>query len=127
MEQGSQRRGRVLVIDDERSVAVAIQRTLHKLHDVVICTSSQDALQRLISGEAFDAIICDLMMPHLSGMDVHAELMKVMPELAGRMIFLTGGAFTAEARAFLDDAANVHIEKPFDAQQLRALINERVR
>ncbi|MDP2272895.1 MAG: response regulator [Archangium sp.] len=127
MTHESQRRGRVLVIDDERPVAVAIQRTLHKHHDVVICTSSPDALQRLLSGEAFDAIICDLMMPQLTGMDVHAELMKVMPELARRMIFLTGGAFTAEARAFLDDASNVHIEKPFDAEQLRALVNDRVR
>ncbi len=127
MTQGSQRRGRVLVIDDERAVAVAIQRTLHKLHEVVICTSSPEALQRLIGGEAFDAIICDLMMPQLTGMEVHAELEKVMPELARRMIFLTGGAFTAEARAFLDDASHVHIEKPFDAQQLRALVNDRVR
>ena len=127
MEQGSQRRGRVLVIDDERSVAVAIQRTLRQLHDVVICTSSQDALQRLISGEVFDAIICDLMMPQLSGMAVHAELIKVRPEQAGRMIFLTGGAFTPEARAFLAAASIVHIEKPFDAQHLRDLVNDRVR
>ncbi len=127
MEPGSQRRGRVLVIDDERAVAVAIQRTLSKLHEVVICTASREALQRLVGGEHFDAIICDLMMPQLTGMALHAELVKVMPAQAGRMIFLTGGAFTPEARAFLDHAANVHIEKPFDAHTLRALVNDRVR
>ncbi len=49
------------------------------------------------------------------------------PEAAERVIFMTGGAFTSLARAFLDQIPNLRIDKPFDPQQLRNLVNERLR
>jgi CheY-like chemotaxis protein len=79
------------------------------------------------TGERFDVILCDLMMPQMTGMDLHAELRKLDAGCADRIIFLTGGAFTPAARAFLDDVPNQRVEKPFDAQHLRALINDRIR
>jgi FixJ family two-component response regulator len=67
------------------------------------------------------------MMPQMTGMELHAELVRLAPELAGRMVFVTGGAFTPGARAFLDNIPNQRLEKPFDAQQLRAVLNDRIR
>jgi CheY-like chemotaxis protein len=89
--------------------------------------SADEALQRIGAGDRYDVILCDLMMPQMTGMDLHAELCRSEPEQAGRMIFLTGGAFTPESRAFLDKNANQRIEKPFDVRHLRALINDRIR
>lgn len=123
----STRRARVLVIDDEPMVAAVIRRTLAKEHDVVATVAANEALELLRAGESFDVILCDLMMPQMTGIDLHAELRKVGQGHADRVIFLTGGAFTPAARAFLDEVPNQRVEKPFDAQHLRALVNDRIR
>jgi nitrogen-specific signal transduction histidine kinase/CheY-like chemotaxis protein len=121
------RRGRVLVIDDEPMIANVVRKTLAHDHDVTTVNRAQDALAKVLSGERFDVILCDLMMPEMTGMDLHAELVQSVPEQADQMIFLTGGAFTARARAFLDQATNLRVEKPFDTVALRAIVNDRVK
>jgi PAS domain S-box-containing protein len=119
------RRGRVLVIDDEPLIAVAVRRMLSD-HDVVTVGRAEDALARLRSGERYDVILCDLMMPQVTGMDLYDQLAAELPELLQRVVFMTGGAFTVRARQFLDAVANARIEKPFDVQQLRSMVDERV-
>jgi len=121
------RRGRVLVVDDEPMIATAIGRTLAFDHEVVVSGDAAEALERILSGERFDVLLCDLMMPQMTGMDLHAALAENAPDQAERMIFLSGGAFTAAARAFLDEVPNQRLEKPFDTRQLSALVNDRMR
>jgi signal transduction histidine kinase len=121
------RRGRVLIVDDEVAFAKALARILGDEHDVELSASAGDALARLQGGQAFDVIVCDLMMPQMTGMDLHAELQRLSPELAARVVFVTGGAFTEGARAFLDAVPNLRIEKPFGANELRAVISARLR
>jgi PAS domain S-box-containing protein len=123
LEQPS-RRGRVLVVDDDRIVGSAIKRVIQRDHDVELATSAEAALQRLSSGDQFDVILCDVMMPVMTGMELYARLAETTPDLAARMIFLTGGAFTTRARAFLDQIPNSCLDKPFNVQRLRAVINE---
>ncbi len=122
----ARRRGRVLVIDDEAIVTRAIARSLEREHDVSVSASGGEALGRLGSGERFDVILCDLMMPQMTGMGFHARLQDTMPEQADRILFMTGGAFTPETHAFLDLHPTRRIEKPLDMGNLRALINARV-
>jgi PAS domain S-box-containing protein len=117
------RHGRVLVIDDEPLVAAAVRRMLVPDHDVVVAHGAQDALDRILRGEDYDVILCDLMMPQITGMDVHAELQARAPDQARKIVFMTGGAFTASARTFLDDVENGRLEKPFDLGQLRAAVH----
>jgi hypothetical protein len=62
-------------------------------------------------------------MPELSGIDLFHWLEPIEPALAKRFVFMTGGAFTARARAFLDSVDNLRLDKPFDASSLRALVN----
>jgi nitrogen-specific signal transduction histidine kinase/CheY-like chemotaxis protein len=121
------RRGRFLVVDDEPIIAKVVLRLLSAEHDVITLGSAEEAFRRVEGGERFDVILCDLMMPQMTGMDLHAALSRVVPEQAGRMIFLSGGAFTVRARSFLAEVPNQRIEKPFDATHLRALINDRIR
>ncbi len=116
------RRGRVLVVDDETLVGRAVARMLEQQHEVVACTSGRAALELLAADPGFDAIVCDLMMPEMTGMELHASLLATAPELAARTIFLTGGAFTDAAAAFLERVPNPRLEKPFDRAVLREMV-----
>ena len=117
-------RGRVLVIDDEPMLCSAVERILRPHHDVVLTTLAAEALPRLEAGEQFDLILCDLMMPRMNGMDFHAALQRLRPDLTGRVIFLTGGAFTQQAKAFLERVPNRRVEKPFNSRALLAVTRE---
>lgn len=123
----ARRRGRILVVDDEPMIIKVVQRALSQEHEVIAFNNAQAALDKIVAGERFDLIFCDLMMPQLTGMDLYTELVKVAPEQAANIIFLTGGAFTPKTRAFLEEAPNGRLEKPFDAQHLRGLVNQRIR
>ncbi len=119
----SGRAGRILVIDDEPLVARAIARVLAPPHEVVIETGARAALGRIDGGDGrFDVVMCDLMMPEMTGMELHARLAASAPGLAARMVFLTGGAFTESARSFLGRVANPRLEKPMEADALRDLV-----
>jgi PAS domain S-box-containing protein len=121
------RRARILVVDDEASVGRTIRRMLGDEHDVETTTDAAEALARIRAGERFDVILCDLMMPIMTGMELYSALASSSSEHAERMVFLTGGAFTPLARDFVDKVQNPHLEKPFALQTLRALVNERLR
>jgi signal transduction histidine kinase/CheY-like chemotaxis protein len=121
------RRGRVLVVDDEPAIAEGISRLLRSEHDVVTLTSAREARDLIAGGERFDVIISDLMMPGMTGMELHAALLSLAPEQAERMVVLTGGAFTSSARQFLDAVPNLRVEKPMDAVNLRAIVRGLVR
>jgi signal transduction histidine kinase len=115
-------RARVLVVDDEPAMGRALARMLREHLDVLAVTSGKDALRRIAAGERFEVILSDVMMPEISGMELHQRLQKMAPDQAERMIFVTGGAFTTAAREFLDRVPNPRIEKPVEATNLLALI-----
>jgi PAS domain S-box-containing protein len=121
------RRGRVLLIDDDHMIGSAIRRMLGREHDVEVLASAQEALGCIRAGQRFDVVLCDVMMPVMTGMDFYDKLVESAGEQAERVVFLTAGAFTARAREFLERVPNGHLEKPFELQDLRALVNERVR
>jgi nitrogen-specific signal transduction histidine kinase len=117
------RRGRVLVVDDETIVATAVARTLSSDHDVETESQCERALERIHRGERFDVILCDVMMPNFSGVDFYLELERIAPEQLDKIVFLTGGAFVAQAREFLDNVPNLRIEKPFMPEDLRDVVS----
>jgi CheY-like chemotaxis protein len=82
--------------------------------------SGREVITLLERGEAFDAIVCDLQMPDLGGVDVYEWLTNHRTDLASRILFITGGAFTERSRAFLDRVQRPYVLKPFDLQQLQA-------
>jgi len=121
-ETGTGRRARILIVDDDPALGSTIQRILSRQYDTAAVTSAADAQARLAAGETFDVILCDLMMPGMSGMDLHAALLRDAPDQAARMVFMTGGAFSDRARAFLDRIPNPSIGKPFLSEELLALV-----
>jgi PAS domain S-box-containing protein len=121
------RRGRILVVDDDAPLAAAMKRTLGVENDVVGVTRGAEALALVLAGERFDLVFCDLMMPEMTGMELYQHFATSAPEMASRIIFITGGAFTPKAREFLERVPNQHVEKPFDARNLRALVRDLLR
>jgi CheY-like chemotaxis protein len=119
-------RGRVLVVDDEPAVGLAVRRVLRD-HEVTVVTTAKEALSLIGDGALFDIILSDLMMPGMSGMDLYGVLARQSPQMASRVVFVTGGAFTPEANAFLDRIANERMEKPFHFKQLRELVRKFVK
>jgi PAS domain S-box-containing protein len=114
-------RRRVLVVDDEPVVGKSLRRLLPE-HEVTVATSAAEALLAVDAQPDLDVILCDLMMPEVSGFELYRELSIRHPELAPRVVFITGGAFTPEATAFLREAGNPLLEKPFDLPRLRAVV-----
>jgi CheY-like chemotaxis protein len=119
------RRLRILLVDDEPSVVRALQRALRE-HELVVAFSGAEAIEVLDSGQHFDLVFCDLMMAQLSGMEVFDIVKRRFPGLAERFVFMTGGAFTQQAKDFLSGVENPVVEKPFDIRALRVLVSRRV-
>lgn len=120
------KRTRLLIVDDEPHLARTLQILLGEEHEVEVVTSGSAARERLesaLAGEAcFDAILCDLSMRDVSGMELFEWLLGHQPAAAQRMIFMTGGAYTARAREFLDRVPNPRVEKPFRLEDLQVLV-----
>ena len=115
-------RGRVLVIDDDPGVLSVLRRTLSKTHEVVTSGGAEDALGRLREQPAFDVIVCDLVMPRMDGIALYRRVLRDSPELASRIIFLTGVA-RAETQLF-SDVPNMVLQKPPDMSELLRAIEQ---
>ena len=120
-------RGRVLVVDDEPLVLKAMKRTLDMEHEVLDFHRARTALEWLEKGQPWDLLLCDLMMPEMTGVEFYDELCRRWPERVKDVIFVTGGAFSSGAREFLGRVDNERLEKPFDPQTLRELVRARLR
>jgi PAS domain S-box-containing protein len=116
------RGARVLVIDDEPHVGQLLARVLPE-HSITAEISARTALLRLRRGERFDHILCDLMMPDLTGMDFYDALAFIDPSLQSKVVFISAGAFTDRARQFLDTVDNRRLDKPFDVAELAAVLS----
>jgi CheY-like chemotaxis protein/two-component sensor histidine kinase len=113
---------RVLVVDDEPILAEMIARMLRHDYAVEVLVDARAALKRLLQEPAHDVVLCDLMMPTMTGMDLYEEVTRQRPELGERFVFMTGGAFTDRASEFLARVPNDRIDKPFNRSALKALI-----
>jgi PAS domain S-box-containing protein len=109
--------GRVLIADDDARVAAALAAML-KMHEVVVVTGGRTALERS-RAEEFDCIVCDVMMPEMTGIDVHEALGRDGRGMERRMVFVTGGAVTEATRSGLARVENQVLEKPVDGARLR--------
>lgn len=118
-------RPHLLVVDDEPLVLRVLAEALGRAWRVTPAASGAEALEHLRTG-AFDAVVCDLFMPGVGGMDVAAHLEQHDPALRARLVFLTGGAVTAEAQAFLERPDVAYLEKPVDIVDLDAFLRARI-
>jgi len=116
---------RVLVVDDEPAIGRLLSAVLGH-HDIMVLGSGAAALERLRTDHAFDIVICDLMMPSVTGIDVYTAAAEEHPGLERRFIFITGGAFTERARSFIESVPNRRLDKPFTIRALELAMAETV-
>jgi two-component system, cell cycle sensor histidine kinase and response regulator CckA len=114
--------GRILVVDDEPSIRAAMVRMLTPDHELITVASAEEAKAVLETDQDYDVILCDLVMPGMTGMDLHRWLIAVHPKLAQRLVFVTGGAFTPGSSEYLAHVSNRRLEKPFQLHELTRLI-----
>jgi PAS domain S-box-containing protein len=115
-------RARILVVDDEPLVGNVLQRLLGGRHEVVVATRGAEALVLLGAGARFDLLLCDLLMPEMSGMELYERLAAEFPDQARHAVFMTGGAFTDRARAFAAKRQHRVLTKPVDLRELEAVL-----
>jgi PAS domain S-box-containing protein len=113
---------RILAVDDEPSILAIVSAFLHA-HAVKVAHGGKDALA-LLEEEEFDVVLCDLVMPEVTGMDLYEQLERRGRGGERRIVFITGGAVTARARAFLDAVPNTVLAKPFGPEELLAVVLE---
>jgi signal transduction histidine kinase/CheY-like chemotaxis protein len=116
-------RRRILAVDDEALLLKAYRRMLCDAHELTTALGGHEALKLLDGGARFDVVLCDLQMPEMSGMELHAAVMERNPALANRFVFVTGGAFSGDARRFLEESVPAVIQKPFNVDDLLRLVD----
>jgi PAS domain S-box-containing protein len=114
-------RRRVLVVDDEAAVARALARMIGDAHDVRIANDGEEALV-LLGRETFDLVLCDVMMPRISGIDVYERVRAEHPALAHRFVLVTGGVFAPDIRSRLEAHGVPCLYKPFDRAALLEVV-----
>lgn len=113
---------RILLVDDEPAALRSLHRQLSG-HRVQFASTGDEAVS-LYKTQPFDLVFCDLMMPRYSGKDVYDALLEMGPEHARRLVFMTGGAFTPDAREFIAGVDNRCLKKPLEKRTLQRLIGE---
>lgn len=114
---------RILVVDDEPALLRSLARQLRHFGEVATAADGAAALGRLET-ERFDAVLCDLMMPEMTGMELYARVCETLPDRAGRFIFMTGGAFTPASQAFAEATERPMLDKPLDLPRLERALDE---
>ena len=118
-------RSRILVIDDEPNIGRSFVRSLPE-HDITVVDSGREGIRRLDEGERFDVIFCDVMMPDLTGRDVHEQIGERHTTMLERIVFMTGGAFTERASEFVERVNARRVDKPFDIATIRMVLREKL-
>ncbi|MBX3269886.1 MAG: response regulator [Sandaracinaceae bacterium] len=114
---------RVLVVDDEPAVLELLAEALGDSADVVTASDGHEAREILRHDSEFDAILCDLMMPGVGGVELFDWIDRARPKLAPRMIFMTGAAYSEDAREFLARVDNERLDKPFRVRDVERVLD----
>jgi signal transduction histidine kinase len=117
-------RARILIIDDEPLLGQTLTFAFSGRHDIVLATSGREAIRRLAQDSRYDLVLCDLMMPDVSGSKVFEVVERDHPELVPRFAFMSGGAFTERAQEFLEHYSGRRIDKPFTIADVERLLAE---
>lgn len=121
------RKGRVLVVDDEPAICASLKRLFSRQHTVLTASSARAALELFRAGGQFDVVLCDLMMPEMSGLDLYTEIHRASPDQASRFVFMSGASLSSPVVSFLASIPNRLLTKPFDMRALSEVVREHLK
>ena len=117
-------RARILVIDDEPQICELVERMLMGTHEVVLAHAGEEAIDILVRDTDFDIVLCDVMMPGITGVDLYEWLEAHCPALTRRVVFISGGVFTPKMTDFFERISTPIVTKPFDTKTLFRTIEQ---
>lgn len=118
---------RILILDDDTAIGELLGEMISMLgYRPTSCENADTALS-ILQDQRFDAIISDFRMPGLDGRQFYRQLHARNPELARRIIFLTGDPHSDEIREFLDATGNCCLSKPFRLRAIEERLEETLR
>jgi PAS domain S-box-containing protein len=113
---------RVLVVDDEPLIREMVCDALSQ-HDVTAVSTGREALAEILDKD-WDLVLCDMILPELSGLDLYRELEQRRPAVLDKLVFMTGGEFSRKGPRLPNGARVRRLEKPFSIKTLRALVRD---
>lgn len=119
-------RSRILIVDDDVAVADSVCAILSEYHDVHVARSGDEALLALRQ-KAFDLMLCDIMMPEMSGFELYRHVQTEHGRSAPRIVFVTAGLLAESDREFINTSGCSCLEKPITEEQLHRAVRESVR
>ena len=115
---------RVLLVDDDEMVLTVMRRLLQSLGvEAEVSTSAAEALDRIIAGR-YDAVLCDMWMPGMTGKEFYGELRTRAPHYRNRIIFVTGDLASEATWDFIEERRLPYLLKPLDLRQVRRKLEE---
>ena len=112
----------ILVVDDEPAMRDVLLRALSTHGNVVAFAPDGERAWKLIQGNQYDVIFLDLRMPGVDGRELYGLITKLSPELAKKVVFITGDTASADTRRFLESTASPVLSKPFTIEAIRQLL-----
>jgi CheY-like chemotaxis protein len=116
-------RGVLLIESDEEAVA-RVRSALADGDDLVVVEDAAKAREALTDAAKFDVVLCDLVVPSLSGVDLYESTLAERPEVARRFVFMVGGVLTERASRFLEAASRPLVHKPVSVEALRLVLDD---
>ena len=108
----------ILVVDDDQQLATALQWILAEENFLVDVAFDGDEALRKVDALEYDAVICDVKMPHLRGDEFYLRAKEMRPALSDHFIFITGYSTDPEIRQFFIEQEVKFLMKPFPVQVL---------
>jgi PAS domain S-box-containing protein len=116
--------GKILVVDDEPGVRILLERVFTQMgHQVETVADAETAVSKLDSGLTYDVILTDVRMPGMSGIELHAYILKKTPAMKNKIIFITGDVMGADIKEFLTKNNLTYFAKPFDIEGLKGAVD----
>jgi len=114
--------GRAMVVDDERTILESLSRILRR--DLGIVETFDDpraALAAIARGERYDVVFSDILMPHMTGMELYRAVRQIDADQSDRFVFISGDITRVDIQEFLARVSNERLEKPFSIQNVRGI------
>jgi PAS domain S-box-containing protein len=112
-------KAKILVVDDEQVIRNLVERVLtDEGYEIDTVDNADDAL-KTIEGKRYNLILLDIKMPGIDGVELYRRIERIAKSLAQRVVFITGDIMAVDTEKFLSETKVAHIDKPFNAEQLR--------
>jgi CheY-like chemotaxis protein len=116
-------RGRVLIVDDEPTICNILARILSNEGHQAQTVSDGKAALTLLHERPYDLLVADLRMSGINGIELYEIVKKQYPQMAGKVIFMTGDTMSQETGEFLSSTGRPYLAKPFTPIEFLEIID----